>query len=196
MTACLTGERLGSQPEPEGTGNSRTERLKLLLELLHLVGDDDLNQLLELLQLLELMLLKQLKLLQLLRDDLQQLCDLLQRRRRANAVWPETVPAAERVLRYGVDARCADSKRRSCELTHLTSSVIDGIFTARRAELEGCLECRLRIHARALSAQVRRLAGRRARRRSMVVREVYEFVTDSLVPFEKRLLTTRALRGI
>ncbi len=30
----------------------------------------------------------------------------------------------------------------------------------------------------------------------MVVREVYEFVTDSFVSFEERLLTTRALRGI
>ena len=30
----------------------------------------------------------------------------------------------------------------------------------------------------------------------MGVREVYEFVTDSLVSFEKRRLTTRALRGI
>jgi hypothetical protein len=30
----------------------------------------------------------------------------------------------------------------------------------------------------------------------MVVREVYEVVTDSLVSFEERLLTTRALRGI
>ena len=57
MTARLSGERLRSQSEPERTGDSRTERLKLLLELLHLLRDDDLNQLLELLQLLELMLL-------------------------------------------------------------------------------------------------------------------------------------------
>jgi hypothetical protein len=144
VTAGLSGERLWRHSEPEGAGDSRTERLKLLLELLHLVGDDDLDQLLELMQLLELLLLKELKLLELLellRDDLQQLRDLLQRRRRADAVWPETVAAAaERVLRYRVDAWCSDSKRCSCELTHLTSSMIGGSSPLVERQLERCLD--------------------------------------------------------
>ena len=117
MAGRLSAEGLRNQAEREGTGDSRTERLPLLLELLALVGD--LNQLLELLklcrepvkQLLQvhrLLLLEELHLLQLLRHDLQQLRDLVQHggRHRADSVRPRAVAAAGERIRQGCAYGC------------------------------------------------------------------------------------------
>jgi len=91
-----------NQPERDGTLDSRSDRLALLLELLDLVGYD-LNQLLELLELgwhplqqllqvQEYLLFKQLQLLELLRHDLQPLRDLRQRYR-TDSSSPDAVAA-------------------------------------------------------------------------------------------------------
>jgi hypothetical protein len=153
--AGLTAERLWNQPESERTREPGAKRLILLLVLL------DLDELLELLELRrddvkqlleehELLLLKELKLLQLLRHDLQQLRNLLERRLRAQSL---SCVGRERpwILSRGIDRRGSDSKRSSCELTHLTSSVTVDL-TALRATARALSRGRLRVDAGALSA--------------------------------------------
>ena len=103
-----------------------------MLWLLDLVGHN-LDELLELLKLRryhleqlreqrELLLLQDLNLLQLLRHDVQELRDLLRWRcggKRLTGVRRE----APGILGSGINRWRADSKRGSCELTHVTSSV-------------------------------------------------------------------------
>ena len=80
----------------------------------------------------------------------QQLRDLLGKCLRAKSLT-DVGRDAPRILYYGIDRRCSDSKRAACELTHLTSSVtVD--FTALRATARAFSRGRLRVDAGALSA--------------------------------------------
>jgi len=158
--AGLTAECLWNQSESERTREPGAKRLILLLELLDLMGND-LDELLELLELRrddvkqllkehELLLLKELNLLKLLRHDLQQVRNLLERRLPAQSL---SRVGRERpwILSRGIDRRGSDSERGSCELTHLTSSVTVDL-TALRATARALSRCRLRVDAGALSA--------------------------------------------
>jgi hypothetical protein len=133
-------ETLRRQPQADGAGNGRTERLaSVLLQVLDLLRDD-LNQLLkllklrgndlqQLLQVHQLLLLKQLQLVKLLRHDLQYLQKLLHglldtkcltaegRRGRPLRIRREADPLS------GKGALSSDSKRASCKRTHQSSSM-------------------------------------------------------------------------
>jgi hypothetical protein len=142
MTCRLSGDGWRYDAETDRTRSSWTERLRLLRELMNLLCDD-LDELLELLELHgddlqqllkldELLLLEELQLLELLRHDLQQLQNLLQwLLYRADSI-PTDRLARERLCigreapgnrGCGIHRRRADSERRSCKLTHVTSSV-------------------------------------------------------------------------
>jgi hypothetical protein len=154
----LPPERLRYQPEAEWTRQSLAEWL--LLELLDLLGRD-LDQLLELLELRgddlqqllnlpELLQLEELHLLELLGHGLQPLqkvlrADRLTRerlkvrllRKRLNA---ESLTGIRREAPRGIRRWCSDSERRSCWLTHLTSSVRCGPHSSSTRTGAGCRE--------------------------------------------------------
>jgi hypothetical protein len=150
VSGSWSAKDLRRQPEAQGTRDRRSERLSLLLQVLHLLRDR-LNQLLKLLQLRrdeleqvlevhELVLLEYLQLLKLLRDDLQQLPNLLHRllpAERLSAEGRHGRPLSVRLLRIRLNAKSlagirrkadsgigglrSDSKRASCERTHQSS---------------------------------------------------------------------------
>jgi hypothetical protein len=158
--AGLSAVRLWHQPESERARESGAKRLIGLQQLIDLLGND-LDELLKLLELRgddgqqlleqrELLLLKELQLLKLLRHDLQQLRGLLSRRLAAES-RADVGSEAPGILCHRINCWRSDSKPGSCELTHLTSSVIVD-RTVLRATARALSRCRLRGDASALSA--------------------------------------------